>query len=306
MILDPRPENIYYAIETLKNGELIGLPTETVYGLAGDATNPSAITKIFARKNRPNFNPLISHVTSLEMAMEYGVFNENAIKLSKAFWPGPFTIIVPRSENCEVSDLACAGLETIALRMPKHEIAQEIISKFGKPIAAPSANLSGSISPTSSEDVFQELGDLTIINGGKCEIGLESTVVLVLNEVTLLRHGSVSIEQIETILGEKVWVADKDDESPKSPGMLLRHYSPKAKLYLNQASKQNDEILIGFGEMDCDFNLSTTSNLNEAATNLYSFMRKADALTPNAINIAPIPCTGIGIAINDRLMRAAN
>ncbi len=296
------------AVAILKNGGLVALPTETVYGLGADATNADAIAKVFELKNRPQFNPLISHVSDLEMAIQFGNFDDTAIKLANSFWPGPLTIIVPRIENCEVCDLACAGLETIALRAPNHEIAQKIIAKFAKPIAAPSANISGHVSPTSAHHVETEFGEKLelIIDGGECQIGLESTVVSVLDgDVTILRHGAIGAEEIEKAIGFAPQIANLHDEtSPKSPGMMLRHYAPRTPVYMNSIEKNNGEILIGFGEMDCNFNLSKTSNLAQAAANLYKHLRAADELSPKAIKIAPIPAIGIGIAINDRLSRA--
>lgn len=294
------------AIAILKNGELFGLPTETVYGLGGDATNPNAIAKIFALKNRPQFNPLISHVCDFEMANEYGVFDETARALAIAFWPAPLTIVVSRRDN-GVCDLACAGLDTIALRVPRHAMAREIIKEFGKPIAAPSANISGHISPTSARHVLDEFGqELLIIDGGECEIGLESTVVSAIDsEITILRHGAISAEDIVNATGIKPKIANLHDEnSPKSPGMSLRHYSPNAPLFMNCDKKNDLEVLIGFGDTLGDFNLSPNANLIEAAANLYKFLREADSQCPKAIKIAPIPNIGIGIAINDRLSRA--
>ncbi|KAF0183897.1 MAG: tRNA threonylcarbamoyladenosine biosynthesis protein [Hyphomonadaceae bacterium] len=314
-ILSPYPENIDLALEILRGGGSIGLPTETVYGLASDATNATAIANIFAVKNRPQFNPLISHVSGLEMALEYGVFSEIAQKLAKAFWPGPLTIVVPRRADCAICDLACAGLETVALRAPKHPAAQEIITRFGKPIAAPSANISGSISPTSASDVLAELGGKIeiIIDGGNCEIGLESTVVAVIgDEVTLLRHGSVGIEELASVAGVEVNIANLHDEnSPKSPGMMLRHYAPKTQVRLDAASASEDEVFISFGtapptSIGKIIHLSPSGNLTEAAANLYAALREADKLGAKAIAIAPIPNIGIGAAINDRLGRASD
>lgn len=309
MIFSPTLNNIELAISQLKSGNLIGLPTETVYGLGGDARNSDVVAKIFALKGRPSFNPLISHICDIEMAMQYGEFSNTAKLLAEHFWPGAFTIVVPRKANSEICDLTCAGLETIALRCPNHEVANQIIKGFGAPIAAPSANISGHVSPTSAQHVENEFGDnlSTIINGGECQIGLESTVVAVFeNEVTLLRYGAITIEEIENVIGGRVQIANLNDEkSPKSPGMLLKHYSPNAPLFLDCDKAQEGEILIGFGDMDCQLNLSKTANLQEAAANLYRMIRQADTQKPLAIKIAPIPNTGIGAAINDRLSRAA-
>ena len=305
--------NIDRAIESLNNGELIGLPTETVYGLGGDATRDDVVAKIFATKNRPNFNPLISHVTGLEMAIKYGVFDEIALKIAEKFWQGPLTIVVPKLVG-GVCDLACAGLETIALRAPKHRVAQDIIAGFGKPIAAPSANVSGSISPTSANDVATELGNSlgVIIDGGDCVVGLESTVVGVFDgEIHLLRKGYFTAQDIETAIGKRVLIPSLNDENaPKSPGMLLRHYSPKTKMVLNADSADADEVFLAFGKVPQNvrgqiIQLSETQNLTEVAANLYRAMRNADLQTPKTIKVARIPNTGLGEAINDRLQRAA-
>ena len=305
--------NIERAIETLQNGELIGLPTETVYGLGGDATRDDVVAKIFATKNRPNFNPLISHVTGLEMASKYGVFDEIALKIAEKFWQGPLTIVVPKI-NVGVCDLACAGLETIAIRAPNHPVAQEIISGFGKPIAAPSANVSGSISPTSARDVAAELGDKlgVIIDGGDCIVGLESTVVGVFDgEIHLLRKGFFTAADIEKAIGKRVSTPSLNDENaPKSPGMLLRHYSPKTPMILNADSADEDEVFLAFGSipdgiMGRVIQLSESQNLTEVAANLYRAMRNADLQNPKTIKVAHIPNAGLGEAINDRLQRAA-
>ena len=333
-ILAPLIENIKAAADALRAGDIFGMPTETVYGLGSDATNPVAIAKVFAAKNRPEFNPLISHVSGIEMAHVYGVFDKIAMRLADAFWPGALTIVVPRTKDCQVCDLACAGLETIALRAPMHKVAQEIIAAFGGPIAAPSANISGNISPTSASHVLGELGEKVefIIDGGNCEIGLESTVVAVLDgQITLLRHGVISIADLERASDAKVLIADLHDETaPKSPGMMLRHYAPKAKIILNATHAEEGEIFIAFGDAHYPptpaeegdqtkfggggkiannrfsiIQLSQSANLTEAAANLYSAMREADSKNPKAIRVAPIPNTGIGAAINDRLNRAA-
>jgi L-threonylcarbamoyladenylate synthase len=311
-ILQYNSQNMQLSLAALRDGGAIGLPTETVYGLAGDAANPKAIAKIFAIKNRPQFNPLISHVTGIEMAQEYGVFSDVAQKLARAFWPGPLTIVVPRRADCKVCDLACAGLETVAIRAPKHEIAHSIIKQFGKPIAAPSANISGSISPTSAQDVMDELGSRIeiVVDGGQCEIGLESTVVAVNGgQITLLRHGFIGKEELQIAAAVKVQLANLHDESsPKSPGMMLRHYAPKTRVRLNATSASMDEIFLSFGPepetvLGNIIELSPKSDLIEAAANLYLAMRSADKMAASGIAVAPIPNIGIGTAINDRLSR---
>ncbi len=300
--------NYTAAIELLSAGELIGLPTETVYGLAADATNADAVAKIFALKNRPQFNPLIAHVSSLDMAGAQAEFSRKAQRLAEAFWPGPFTMVLPKSATNTICDLARAGLETQALRFPAHPVAQEVIATFGKPIAAPSANISGHVSPTSAQHVKDEFGaNLSLVlDGGSARIGLESTVVAVLNdEVTLLRPGSISKDEIEAVVGE-TGSSLHDDHAPKSPGMLSRHYSPEARLRLNVTSPEPEEAFLGFGPTTAKtaLSLSETGDLTEAASNLYAMIRELD-LSHDAIAVAPIHEDGIGAAINDRLRRAA-
>lgn len=300
--------NYTAAIKLLSAGELIGLPTETVYGLAADATKADAVAKIFALKNRPQFNPLIAHVSSMDMAAAQAEFSGKAQQLAEAFWPGPFTMVLPKSASNTICDLARAGLDTQALRFPAHPVAQEVIAAFAKPIAAPSANISGHVSPTSAQHVKDEFGaNLSLVlDGGNARIGLESTVVAVLkDEVTLLRPGSVSKTDIENVVG-KIGASLHDDNAPKSPGMLSRHYSPKARLRLNVTSPEADEAYVGFGPVAAKttLSLSETGDLTEAASNLYAMIRELDH-SYDAIAIAPIPEDGIGAAINDRLRRAA-
>jgi L-threonylcarbamoyladenylate synthase len=298
------------AAAALKRGALVGLPTETVYGLGGDATNPLAIAAIFQAKGRPRFNPLISHVPNLAAAQREGQFSPLATKLAEAFWPGPLTLVVPREPGSRVCDLACAGLQTIALRVPNHPLTLLLLKEFGNPIAAPSANVSGRPSPTTAQHVKDELGDKVamVLNGGACDVGLESAVVAVTGETaTLLRLGGLSRADIEAVSGSLLSPTDDDRAAPASPGMILRHYAPRAPILLNQTGVQDGTILLGFGTIEENpaFNLSPSSNLQNAAANLFAFLRAADALNPTAIAIAPIPTDGLGEAINDRLMRAS-
>ena len=296
------------ALQELRNGNLIGLPTETVYGLAGDATRSDTVSKIYALKNRPHFNPLIAHVCNIEMAKQLGNFSETARRLADKFWPGPMTLVLPKTEQSPVCDLARAGLDTQAIRWPAHEMAQTLISEFGQPVVAPSANRSGKISPTRAEHVRSEFGLSlpVILDGGASVLGLESTVLAVQGEtITLLRAGSLARQQIEDVVGE-ISSATIDDTSPKSPGMLSRHYSPNAKLRLNAEGPIGDEAFLGFGSKSTDFtlNLSRSGDVQEAAANLYAMLRELDEMH-SAIAVAPIPMTGLGEAINDRLARAA-
>ena len=296
------------AVDLINQGELVGMPTETVYGLAGDAHNPDAVANIYALKNRPAFNPLIAHVCSLDMATAQAEFSQMAMRLAEAFWPGPMTLVLPVAPSNTVCDLARAGLDTQALRWPRHDIAQSLISSVGGPIVAPSANKSGRISPTSRAHVRSEFGsDLKLVLEGESSVlGLESTVLAVLGEkVTLLRPGSLSRDDIEKVTGP-VTMSLHDDTAPKSPGMLSRHYAPSAKLRLNQRTASNDEAYLGFGThaQPTTLNLSEAGDLTEAAANLYAMLRELDE-TYDAIAVAPIPEQGLGEAINDRLRRAS-
>jgi L-threonylcarbamoyladenylate synthase len=296
------------AVDALTNGQLVGLPTETVYGLGADATNPVAIAAIFQTKSRPRFNPLISHVPDLASAQVQGYFSPLALKLAQAFWPGPLTLVVPRLSSSTVCDLACAGLDTIALRVPSHDMMRDVLKGFGRPIAAPSANVSGRPSPTTAQHVQDEFGQslAMVLDGGPCTIGLESAVVAVTDDrATLLRLGGLAREAIEAVSGPLLLPSQADHAAPASPGMILRHYAPKAPMRLYARRCHKGEILIGFGPMVCDLNLSPTGNLAQAAANLFAMLRAADAQNPDAIVVATIPNQGLGEAINDRLLRAA-
>jgi L-threonylcarbamoyladenylate synthase len=303
-------ENAFAAAATLARGDLVGLPTETVYGLGADATDAEAVAKIFAAKGRPHFNPLISHVVSLEAAEALGVFSPLARKLAEAFWPGPLSLVVPRQPDCAVCDLACAGLDTIALRVPSHPLMQQVLRAFGKPVAAPSANVSGRPSPTTADHVLAEFGDkLTlVVDGGPCAVGLESAVVAVIgDQATLLRLGGLSRAELEAVAGPLLAPDASSKAAPASPGMVLRHYAPSAPVRLNGTSAGSGEVMIGFGPGfdGAEFNLSAAGDVVEAAAHLFSMLRAADALNPSAIVIATIPETGLGEAIADRLRRAA-
>ncbi len=303
-------ENVRAAAAALARGDLVGLPTETVYGLGADATNAEAVARIFAAKGRPHFNPLISHVASLEAAEALGVFSPLARKLAEAFWPGPLSLVVPRQTDCAVCDLACAGLNTIALRVPSHPLMQQVLRAFGKPVAAPSANVSGRPSPTTAGHVLEEFGDKVtlVLDGGPSAVGLESAVVAVTgDQATLLRLGGLSRAALEAVAGPLLAPDATAKAAPASPGMVLRHYAPRAPVRLHGSSAEAGEVMIGFGPGydRADFNLSPAGDLVEAAANLFAMLRAADALNPTAIVIATIPETGLGEAIADRLRRAA-
>lgn len=304
-------ETIAKAGELLRDGKLVAFPTETVYGLGADATSDTAVASIFAAKNRPTFNPLIVHVADMEAARALVVFDSLAEQLAAAFWPGPLSLVLPRRPDCPVSLLASAGLDTIAVRMPAHGTARAILAAASVPIAAPSANASGAISPTRADHVADSLGNNVdlILDDGPCQVGIESTVVACLDgTATLLRPGGLAIEDIEAVTGP-VQMASGDPDQPASPGMLASHYAPDAALRLNATSLAGDEGLLAFGSAapagdGPRRNLSPTGDLREAAANLFAMLRELDGIS-SAIAVVPIPQTGLGRAINDRLVRAA-
>jgi len=296
------------AAQALSDGALILLPTETVYGLGADASNPLAVAAIYQAKGRPSFNPLIAHVADLPAAQAIAVFGERALKLAHAFWPGPLTLVAPIRAPELVCDLARAGLDTIAVRVPGHDLARALLRAFGKPVVAPSANRSGRPSPTNLADGLEETGFAVAaaLDGGACTVGLESTVVAeVGGKLRLLRPGAITRAQIEAVAGP---LSDDQDASDahRSPGRLALHYAPDAPVRLNVTDALSGEIFLGFGAVGAGaLNLSPSSDLAEAAANLFAFLRAADRLKPSAIAVAPIPQDGLGEAINDRLNRAA-
>ncbi len=306
------PDAIARAVEILRGGGLAAIPTETVYGLAADAANPEAVARIFAAKGRPGFNPLIAHVAGLEAAKAEGVFSPLAEKLTAAFWPGPLTLVVPRRADGTVCEAARAGLETVALRAPTHPAARAVLAAFGGPLAAPSANPSGRTSATTAQHVAEGLGDVVdiILDAGPSPIGLESAVVAVEGEIaTLLRPGGLARAAIEAVAGPLAAAGEAHNaggSAPASPGMLLRHYAPKAALRLNAAAPEPGEGFLGFGPgcEDADLNLSPSGDADEAARNLFAYLRALDGRF-SRIAVAAIPEDGLGEAINDRLRRAA-
>jgi L-threonylcarbamoyladenylate synthase len=302
-------------VAALRRGELVAMPTETVYGLAADACNARAVGKVFIAKGRPRFNPLILHVHSAPAAHDLGVFNDYAEKLAEAFWPGPLTVVLPRKPHTLVSDLATAGLETVAVRVPAHPVARALISAFGGPLAAPSANLSGHVSATTAAHVAADVGLAVsaILDVGPTTIGLESTIVgLAGAEPVLLRAGAIPRAVIEAVLGRPLAAPSSDPEKPAAPGMLAAHYAPAATLRLNATSVEPGEALLAFGpdlpegadNAVATINLSETGNLGEAAAKFFSALRDLDKQA-KAIAAMPIPEEGLGEAINDRLRRAA-
>ena len=304
-IIAPESNDIKAALDILIHGGLVGMPTETVYGLAGDATNDRSVAKIFATKGRPTFNPLISHVCDEEMAKALADFPPLAQELARRFWPGSLTLVLPQKSDCPVSDLATAGLGSIAVRMPDHAIALALIEALGRPVAAPSANPSQMLSPTQAQHVVDQLGDKIdlVLDGGPCPAGLESTVVSFVGpQPALLRPGAITREDIENITGPLA------PPSPviASPGMMKRHYAPHAELRINATFPQTGEAWLAFGPTahEANLNLSESGDLVEAAANLFHMLRKLDA-EHDRIAVAKIPQKGLGEAINDRLKRAA-
>lgn len=283
------------------------MPTETVYGLAGPAADPLAVAAIFAAKGRPRFNPLISHVADLAAAERIAVFSADARRLAAAFWPGPLTLVLPSQTGSIVCDLARAGLDTVAVRVPAHPTALALIRAFGGPVVAPSANRSGRPSPTSLAHAVDETGDRVAValEGGPCRIGLESTVVSLLDRPRLLRPGAVTREEIEALIGP---LAEAEADAKRSPGRMARHYAPNAPVRLGADAPRSGEAYLAFGPHPPGpgvWNLSPTGDLAEAAANLFGLLRAADLSCPVAIAVAPIPEEGLGEAIADRLKRSA-
>ena len=306
------------AARALADGGLVAFPTETVYGLGADATNASAIARLYQAKGRPAFNPLISHVGDLAAARAIGRFDATALALAEAFWPGPLTLVLPKAAGCPVAELATAGLETIAIRIPSHPVARAILRAFGRPVVAPSANLSGHVSPTNAAHVQSDLEgriDL-IVDGGPVEVGVESTIVGCFEEPMLLRPGGLPREAIERVLGRALAQppadAESDSAQPLAPGMLASHYAPRTRVRLNATSVEAGEALLAFGapvrgddSAAAVINLSPRRDLNEAAANLFGYLRALDATRATCIAVMAIPEEGLGEAINDRLRRAA-
>ena len=314
-VVEPTAQSVAEAARLLRDGQLVAFPTETVYGLGGDATNERAVAAIFEAKGRPQFNPLISHVLDAKAARKFVLWNRAAEELAARFWPGPLTLVLPRAPGSAISLLASAGLDTVAIRAPSHPVAQALIRAADRPIAAPSANRSGAVSPTRAEHVVDSLGERVplILDGGPCLVGVESTVLdLTSATPTLLRPGGATREAIEAIIGP-IAVSDalpSGDSARKSPGQLQSHYAPARPVRLGATSVGADEGLLAFGPTVpqgamLTYNLSPSGDLGEAAANLFAMMRTLDRPGIGRIAIMPIPETGLGLAINDRLRRAA-
>ena len=307
------------AAGVLAEGGLVAFPTETVYGLGADAGNAAAIARLYQAKGRPAFNPLIAHVADLAAARRIALFDGQALRLATAFWPGPLTLVLPKALSCPVAELATAGLDTVAIRVPAHKVARDIIKAFGGAVVAPSANLSGHVSPTTAEHVNGDLAgriDL-IVDGGAVDVGVESTIVGCFADPVLLRPGGLPRAEIERVLGHPLlsWAADPESDSgqPLAPGMLTSHYAPRTPVRLNAGDVHVGEALLAFGpakvaRAECAsaiMNLSPRGDLAEAAANLFGYLRTLDTKNADAIAVMPIPDDGLGEAINDRLRRAA-
>ncbi|SFQ46260.1 L-threonylcarbamoyladenylate synthase [Roseivivax halotolerans] len=298
--------DIVRAAEIWRAGGLVAFPTETVYGLGADAGNDKAVAAIFAAKDRPSFNPLITHVASLDQAKALAVWSDRAEALAAAYWPGPLTLVLPLRDGAPVSGLVTAGLDTIGIRMPAHPVARRLLTAFGRGVAAPSANRSGRISPTRAEHVLDTLDGRidAVVAGGASQVGLESTILGLTGKPTLLRPGGITAEALVGTLGTHVFTR-RDTEAISAPGQTPSHYAPRATLRLNAAEWQDGEATLGFGDMPCDLNLSQSEDLSEAAANLFAHLHALDRSGREVIAVAPVPHRGLGIAINDRLSRAA-
>ena len=307
------------AARCLMEGGLVGFPTETVYGLGADATNPQAIARLYQAKGRPAFNPLIAHVSDLAAARKIAHFDAQALRLAEAFWPGPLTLVLRKAAGCAVADLATAGLDTVAIRVPLHPVARDILRAFGGPVVAPSANLSGHVSPTSAAHVHGDLAgriDL-IVDGGAVTVGVESTIVGCFGAPMLLRPGGLPRGEIERVLGGALAGAPEDaghaSGTPLAPGMLTAHYAPRTPVRLDADRVEAGEALLAFGAEAVTgaaaatrvMNLSARGDLAEAATHLFGYLRALDTSGARAIAVMPVPSHGLGEAINDRLRRAA-
>ncbi len=300
------PKTVDEAAALLRAGLLCAFPTETVYGLGADATDSDAVLSIYQTKDRPRFNPLIIHCADMAMAQTLAAFSPLAEKLANAFWPGPLTLVLPQMAGAHLSDLATAGLDTVAIRIPAHPLALQLLAAVGKPLAAPSANPSGRLSPTSAYQVRLGFGNrVPVLDGGSCSAGVESTIISVKGDrLYQLRAGALARQAIEDFIGQPV---EDFDSGPTivAPGMLASHYAPNAAVRLNALAPKGDEVFLGFGSINGTLNLSPSGDLVEAARNLFAMLHQLDADGAKSIAVAPIPMHGLGEAINDRLERAA-
>lgn len=294
------------AADVLRAGGLLAFPTETVYGLGADACDDQAVARVFAAKGRPSFNPLIVHFADLEDVKRHVHWTAEADLLASAFWPGPLTLVLRKRPDSPVSRLVTAGLDTLAVRMPAHPSARAVLRAFGGPVAAPSANRSGQISPTRAAHVIEGLSDRVdaVLDGGNCPVGVESTIVGLVDKPVLLRPGGVPEEALAETLGRHLAVRHKA-EAISAPGQLMSHYAPDARVRLNATEWMDGEARLGFGDVDCDLNLSEAEDLVEAASHLFDYLHRLDSRGAQVIAVSPIPHQGLGVAINDRLSRAA-
>ncbi|KAB2542379.1 translation factor Sua5 [Salipiger aestuarii] len=305
--LKASPRGLARAATVLQGGGLVAFPTETVYGLGGDASNDRAVARIYEAKGRPSFNPLIVHFADLATAQAYVHWSDMAQRVADALWPGPLTLVLPLREGARLSKLVTAGLDTLAVRVPANPVARALLRAAGVPVAAPSANRSGRISPTRAAHVLETLDGRidAVLDGGACDVGLESTILGLAGKPTLLRPGRVTCEQLTDLLGRPV-AQRKDSEQISAPGQLGSHYAPSALVRLNAAEWEPDEARLAFGPVEsCDLNLSPTGDLVEAAANLFEYLYRLDATGAPRIAVMPVPHVGLGVAINDRLSRAA-
>jgi L-threonylcarbamoyladenylate synthase len=302
------PEGIARAAELLRDGQLVAFPTETVYGLGGNALDDRAVAGIFEAKGRPSFNPLIVHLADLDAVKELVQWSDLADVAAQVFWPGPLTMVLPIREGAKVSKLVSAGLDSLAVRMPASPVARMLLRECGCPVAAPSANRSGRISPTRAEHVLETLDGriAAVLDGGPCDVGLESTILGLTGKPTLLRPGRVTAELLSEALGRPV-MERRDRDQISAPGQLASHYAPNARVRLNASEWHEGEARLGFGrtEGDCDLNLSPAGDLVEAAANLFEYLHRLDSSGAEVIAVMPVPHVGLGVAINDRLSRAA-
>ena len=310
-IYKPNLINLKKAKKNIENNNVIGMPTETVYGLAGNAYSNKSVTKIFKLKKRPTFNPLIIHFKNLSDLKNNVILNKAFTKLYKAFCPGPITFILKRKTKSKISKIATARKKTVAVRIPKHRVARSLLNILKVPLAAPSANIASKLSPTSAKDVVDEFGNKIklILDGGQCKIGLESTIIDLTVKPTILRPGSISVEKIQKILKKKVTI-NNNPKKIKGPGQLKLHYSPGIPVIMNIKYPEKNQAFIGFGKKfklgKNNFNLSKNGSLKEAANNLYKIMRKIKKKKFKSIAVTQIPNIELGRAINDRLIKASN
>lgn len=310
MSVEPvNPQSVALAAELLNKGRLVAFPTETVYGLGADAGNDLAVASIFEAKGRPQFNPLIAHIADLSWTERFAVLTDSARVLAEKFWPGPLTMVMKRTPGCPISHLVSAGLDTVGVRFPAHPAARQMIAAFGRPVAAPSANISGTVSPTTALHVAQGLGDRVplILDGGACAVGVESTILDVSeDDPALLRAGGVGVEEIEAVLGRPLRRPEINPDAPRSPGQMLSHYAPRLPVRLNADYAEKGEAFLAFGKAEnATLNLSPSGDVKEAAAHLFAYMRLLDDPRYTGIAVMPIPTNGLGLAINDRLKRAA-